>query len=95
MRGFCITLVFTTVWQLSHHGGSTIQNTTNVNDAGGLSEETSVYRGVCKCRSQASADHTHLDVRTLVLRTSLAGLYCLEAILDKVQALGLRIIIQV
>ena len=57
--GFLYYIVFTTVWQLSHHGGSTIQNTTNVNDAGRLSEETSVYIGVCGSASlHPSTTHT-------------------------------------
>jgi len=77
------------VWQLSHHGGSTIQNTTNVNDAGRLSEETSVYIGVLQVIT-TSKYYTHLNGFTYVLTNFVKWIaYYLEAILDKAASIGL------
>ena len=72
------------MWPLSHYGGVRIQNTTYVNDAARLSEETSVYR-----RSLEVHHYMHLDVFTSVLTNSATWIVLFGGTLDKAASIGL------
>ena len=72
------------MWPLSHYGGVLIQNTTYVNDAARLSEETSVHM-----RSSEVHHYMHLDVATSVPTNSVKWIVLFGGILDKVASIGL------
>ena len=72
------------MWPLSHYGGVLIQNTTYVNDAARLSEETSVF-----IRSLEVHHYMHLVVSTSVPTNSVKWIVLFGGILDKAASIGL------